>query len=547
MKSSMKSKYIINLEIHIINSDYMKEFDLLVSKGNIGFYKSCEVIEMYLYDNNTGNDYNLFTILVFKENYHTPDRNVTPKLIKVPNDFRIGIKQYSLTLDMAKENYMKLIEGKWKSTHNPNDMSDTDYSNLKKLNKQYVPYACNIRLNKILKNNFFNGSYILEFFDEKKNFNCLFKNEEKFKDICGQIKEITNIDLYSTKDRIGNFIFQFPINILNTHQHFDINQNTINLEFTWHDKLTTPPDCFIQIESTIDNNCVEYQILDYNKKEKEYIHIYDYIPFAIRIFRKDIDLLLYYTMQNSLKTVIPPPDTYNLKTRKFKVDDNDYEIPLLKSIKASRKNYISHIENSVNYEESKVLEKKLILKKYPIKKQDPEENPISDIRTLIERYGSLGTYIWDPFIRCNDVLNTLFHSPWHNANLRALGTPNHKTAEILELAYLNETNGSETNFDENLTLHRFELKKEFENIQSNFEGLCFEYRADTEGNSHDRFLIFPGDLAKHIEPHVYSLGISVNQYGKKHHILQKVEYPQQIVDEFEKKWKKGVTIWKYPK
>lgn len=525
----------------------MNEFDLLVSKGNVGFYKSCEVIEMYVYDNKTGNDYNLFTIHVFKENYHTPNKDVTPKLIEVKGDFKIGIKQYPLTIEMAKKNYMKLLEGKWLSTHNPNDMSNTDYSTLKKINKQYVPYAHSIRLNKILKNNFFNGSYILEFFDEKKNFNCILENNERFKEKCIQINELTNIDLYSTKDRLGNFIFQFPINILNTHQHFDTTKKSINLEFSWHDKLVNLPDCFIQIESTIDNNCVGYQIQEYNKKEKQDIIIEDYTPFAVRIFRKDIDLLLYYTMQNSVKPILPPPDTYTSKIRTFMIDEHSYEIPLLDSINPTMKNHITYIKNSTNHEESKILEKELILKKYPLKKTEKEKDPLEDIRTLIKQYGSRGTYIWDPFIRCNDILNTLFHSPWNNVNLRALGTPNHNTATTLELDYLNESSESETNLNNDLTIHKLELKKEFENIKSNFEGLQFEYRADIEGNSHDRFLIFPGDLANHIEPHVYSLGISVNQYGKKHHILQKVLHPQQIVDEFEKKWKNGVTIWKWPK
>lgn len=527
----------------------MNEFDLLALEGNIGFYKSCEVIEMYIYDNKTRNDYNLFTILVFKENYHTPNKNITPELIDTKNDFKIGIKQYPLTMDMAKKNYIKLLEGKWLSTHNLRDISNTDYSTLKKMKKQYVPYTSSIRLNKILKNNFFNGSYIIEFFDEKKNLNCILENNEIFKEKCIQIKELTNIDLYSTKDRLGNFIFQFPITILNTHQHFDSNNKSIKLEFNWHDKLEKLPDCFIQIESTIDNNCVEYQIQEYTKKEKQDIIIEEYAPFAVRIFRKDIELLLYYTMQNSVKPILPSTDIHYSKIRTLKMDGDSYEIPLLDSINTTRKNYLTYIMNSINYEESKLLEKELILKKYPIKKtmNGKKQDHLADVRKLINQYGSLGTYIWDPFIRCNDILNTLFHSPWNNANLRALGTPNHKTAKILELDYFKEINESETNLDDDLTIHQLELKKEFQNIQSNFEGFQFEYRADIEGNSHDRFLIFPGDLANHIEPHVYSLGISINQYGKKHHILQKVSYPQQIVDEFEKKWKNGVTIWKWPK
>ena len=529
----------------------MEEYNLLVSQGNIGFYKSCEVIEMYLYDKNTGKDYNLFTILVFKENYHTPIKDVTPQLIKITDNIKLGIKQYILTMNMVQKNYKNLIKGKWISNHDFNDISNTDYTFLKKMTKEYVPCNDYVILNKILKNNFFNGSYILEFFDEKKNFNCILEDEEKFKTICKTIKELTNIDLYSVKDRLGNFIFQFPINLLETHQQFDISSNYVILDFTWHDKVVKYPNCLIQIESSIDNNCVEYQIQEYNKKETQHLPINNNVPYAIRIYRKDINLLLYYTEQNSLKISFSIPNIRNLKNRTFKINEKEYKIPLLNSSKSNTKNYINFIENSTNLEESNKLEKELILKKYPVKienKNSKMQNPLDDIRILIEKYGYRGTYIWDPFIRCDDVLNTLFHSPWYNAPLKALGTPNHQTINTLNIEYINDNeNESKTNSNDNLTIHQTELKKEFEKIESNFEGLNFEYRADNEGNSHDRFIIFPGDLKNYIEPQAYSLGISINQYGKKHHILQKVLYPQQIIDEFEKKWKKGVTIWKYQK
>ena len=52
---------------------------------------------------------------------------------------------------------------------------------------------------------------------------------------------------------------------------------------------------------------------------------------------------------------------------------------------------------------------------------------------------------------------------------------------------------------------------------------------------HDRFLIFvPHDITD--IPTVYSLGISVNEIGNSHHIVQKVPDPRKILNNFEELW-----------
>ena len=54
------------------------------------------------------------------------------------------------------------------------------------------------------------------------------------------------------------------------------------------------------------------------------------------------------------------------------------------------------------------------------------------------------------------------------------------------------------------------------------------------------------------KPIVFSLGTSLNSYGKNLHILQEVSHPQYIVDEFEQLWDElkkhdRCLIWSYPK
>jgi hypothetical protein len=48
------------------------------------------------------------------------------------------------------------------------------------------------------------------------------------------------------------------------------------------------------------------------------------------------------------------------------------------------------------------------------------EKALQDVRHLISRYGKEGVWLWDPFLSAEDILDTLFHCPYINADLRAL-------------------------------------------------------------------------------------------------------------------------------
>ena len=63
-----------------------------------------------------------------------------------------------------------------------------------------------------------------------------------------------------------------------------------------------------------------------------------------------------------------------------------------------------------------------------------------------------------------------------------------------------------------------------------------EYRTISDGYGmafHDRYLILKYNINK---TRAWSLGISVNSLGNKHHIIQIVEAPELIADMFERVW-----------
>ena len=85
--------------------------------------------------------------------------------------------------------------------------------------------------------------------------------------------------------------------------------------------------------------------------------------------------------------------------------------------------------------------------------------------------------------------------------------------------------------------YKAKVKEEFERLSNNHRVHLKLLARHTEHGweFHDRFLIFvPRDAFS--LPVVYSLGISVNQLGKHHHIIQQVPNPRIILKNFEELW-----------
>jgi hypothetical protein len=87
-------------------------------------------------------------------------------------------------------------------------------------------------------------------------------------------------------------------------------------------------------------------------------------------------------------------------------------------------------------------------------------------------------------------------------------------------------------------------------IESNWRGLRLEYRVKhgpAGFGFHDRFLIFPRAEEDAL---AWSLGTSVNGIGMEHHILQRVDNGQLILDAFLELWEQldqpEHLIWKMP-
>lgn len=518
------------------------DFKILTSSGNIAFYNSCEVTEIFLCRKSDKTIFNFFTLAVFEEkNYNGLNQTFLGDRISVNDDFSLGIQRYWLTVAETETRFDILqAENKWSA----NGTIYSQFPQLKYLPKQYIPSVEGNRINHILKNNYHSGTYAIEFFDESKsNFDFLLKIEAlpKFNDICEKIKKHVPIDLSVVRDRIGNFIFQFPVTLIEAHSKALSTWDGVDMSFSWHNSISMLPDCLIQVESTLDKNYMGSVIEEYIKTDRQKIAIgnLDQIN-HIKVWRKEPSLILTSFSGSYIREFISTIGIVSPEPRLFEVDGKIQKVTVSSSDKRAKgktnSNYTTYINNNLYDAEKKHLEKVLSFKQY----KKGLSGGIEDLQKLIEQKDENGVYIWDPFLSSIDILKTLFYSKSAGVPLKAIGSINDTVKSVYNKK---GTDVADIIADYNIVLNNPNHNNHLLNLEFRIQHTNFGWAF------HDRFLIFPSSKLRRSQ--VYSLGTSINSYGKNHHILQEVSHPQPVVDAFNELWEKlnhpDCLVWKHPK
>jgi len=86
----------LNAKAEIANTD----FNLLLQEDRIAFYESCEMTQIFLYNNETKETQNYYTLFVFEEiaTKDTKDKYLFPKLQKIDNKFKFGVIQKRISI-----------------------------------------------------------------------------------------------------------------------------------------------------------------------------------------------------------------------------------------------------------------------------------------------------------------------------------------------------------------------------------------------------------------------------------------------------------------
>lgn len=504
----------------------MCSMEKLIEYGVIGFYKSCEAVQIFLVDRSDDSLINFYTLFTFEEKDYSPKNkeNLTEQLIKIDKRFSMGIQKHYFTLDDSIELFYKLF-----NSEVVDDNILLKGSSFKLLQNQYIKFNKSNRINNILKNSFFGSSYLFEFFEEDKSiFNYFKENPKKLDEVIHKVYELIPIDFSLNKDRIGNYVFQLPINLLKIKTIPNDDYTGFFIEFGWNNKLSNEiPDCIINSSMNIEENFLSNILEEYDKQNSQLIKTgpLDKIV-KLSIWRLNPNLLLY---DNNLRF---PRHIYggivqNEGTRRFYDNGLEKSVELRGALNYEKdyEKYIQIVDDAKSEIFENDLEKDCSFKLYGGNKSN-EVNHLECLVNLIQRHGSNGVYLLDPYLTYDEILSTLYYSNIANVPLRAITSKN-----VLN-NYNNDANINDV--DDFIELN----KEKFEKLSNNLK-LNLEFRIERGENSfHDRFLIFPKNPKKLEKPIVYSLGASINGFGKSYHILQEIPTPNKIVKLFKELWEK---------
>jgi hypothetical protein len=526
----------------------------------LGFYTHCEVIEVLGYsEENRNSPVNVFSIVVLENRpseapQHPGFLNEKRIALRTLKGWTFGVCRYTTLLtQLAPTIECFCNTSEWSLGGKPLLLGD-----MSPVAPQFVPPDASehIPLNQLLKNNFWNGSYILEFFDgTKRNLQSFFEHPPRLQELSEAVQKYLPLRLASLADRLGNIVIQLPVTVLMSEFHQVRDNEGFSVEAAWHPKATPRAlraTCAMEFDGVFCGyGAAELQVAptivsSYDSSGSNRHLIWDQQNHLILAATGPLSYIREVSL--SMVAVSNNPETRTFSVPKPNGSSESYKIYLHP---APHKSSVGEPDRHTHREwtrrriyEEEVLrltqERRFVqYQPQPGKQDECHRKALDDLRFLINKYGSGGAWIWDPYLNAEDILNTLFHCQHFNSDLRAL-TAGKEAPSAKSITHVTNSN-SQSVANQHAVL---------DGAGNNYRGLCLEYRikrGHAGWNFHDRFLIFPNVDGQAL---AWSLGTSVNNLGMAHHILQRVDNGRLIVDAFLDLWNRldlpEHLVWKKP-
>lgn len=546
----MKSKEIIKLGLA---NDFSK-----FTSGVIGEYNACIINEIFAIKKNSlpiivytlisfiHHEFDKYDEFKAHVDLNTKSNFLNSRNECVINNYSFGIKEYTLTIEEAKNRFHLLLdEHKWQS----NDNTIVDQQYLQPITSNFVMVSDNneIPLNYLLRNNFFNGSYIIEFFDHVKEFyiELFSENQGNLDNLNTFIKRHTSLDIKKSLERFGSIVFQFPsisinINIKNFDNMIEIetdveDSNIIAIinnkeeDFGVINPQTIIPLSAKKISTDIPYSSSQSSMI-YDLKNKSILHAKTPTYFISGV---NVNINLIHTHQQSLRRVFHKIITVKNTQKLERQEINLLQEPISQKSSVSNNDSISYRDiirwkSNVNPNIDSWYQENYAFKQFAKNGISETKLAFEFIHEIINKFGNKEICLWDPYCTTKDIVNTIFFCSYSMTSARIIAdeskckkkkTTNYRLSQQTLLQQVTDNNPQYINI---------------------------EYRVRNKHiKFHDRFLIC---IDKNNQINVWSLGTSINSLGKNHHIISLVSKPHEIYNSFNALWDKLGSeenlIWK---
>jgi hypothetical protein len=504
----------------------IKDFYLLSSSGILGAYLECELTHIFIVEKETDHVYHYYAVCSYEEfiESNNDQRNVhlTKKLIKINDNYSLGIMQIRLSLEESKDVFNQLCKKQFHFQNQNIVLPDT----LQLLPKTHIPsfFDDDVSINNILKPNFWGDKYIIEFVSTKTPFDGLFSASD-FDKVNEVISNHLPINLSLVNDRIGSFIFQFPITLISVDSGISHDWCKASLSMRVHSQLSHNNNICTIVKTKLDDTItgfnsfngvfdnIELELGDSNNLELLVFNTSNAIIYKNSLvnFLRDVYIGGGLSMQNAEPRVITHEN------------GSTTEITLVNynlGIKTGGGNYYDSRTNE------RVINNDIINHSGDFQNFYPgeEKKAFEYIRIRLDRYAgsSIEIWLWDPFLRSQDIMEILYYVDIINMPMKCITS--YRDIKSYNKEYKGYLSFKESEKDKFLSQKNLGINLEFRAVHDNI-GFNF----------HDRFLFFIPNEPDKI-PIVYSLGTSINSLGKKHHLIMQTVYPRNIVKAFKELW-----------
>lgn len=561
---------------------FLEEQRRLLEQGLIGFFNSFEITEILGFHKD-GTVTNFFSLIVAEPGF-PPKGSIKPECLTQErielkgSKYKFGVFRFRVSIQFLLNVLEHFIEtGEWKTGPKP-----LKVGKLEPVVPQFVHPDFNDPhpWNSVLKNNFYEGSHVLELFDTTKEAaRFLLQDSRLLTELSQQVRSVVLMDIDGLSDRLGNIVIQLPVTVISTGSRGSSSGDQ-NVRVAWHEKATPRPlriSCEIYGDSTVD--AFDSKTIGMTPVQQETSTFKLHSPGGGA--RTHV-----WDDENQVLLSVSPVQTFMLMAgitmHATSIDDpgkpkRKFSIPLkgtsprLEEVELKLVNKPTFVgspperprepwcsERIFKLSSRHLQERKEFVQYGQFTGRDRVE-ALSDIHWLLEKHGALGAWLWDPFLNAEDVLQTLFFSPHRNTDLRALS--NGKTFDSPDDD--EQYDGSKQSIspvtqspqepqivpdsDSSITWMK-EQRQVLNTHCGNKIGLNLDFRLRRKGAGwkfHDRFLIFPQENGRAL---AWSLGTSVNSLGTSHHILQKVSNGELVQNAFMELWdrlgQEQYQVWK---
>ncbi len=494
----------------------MNEF---LQKGYFGFYNLLYVRTVYLHFRDSNEIHNFFTI-VSSISDKEGTQELDEKFGSVTSNINFGIKFHYKELGWLNSTNQSISRKCFFEDEN----QIVKIGKTELVEKRFLSHQTDNELRKISLAKF--NSYIYEYFDIKKvKLYDLILDDQLFSSINSKLDQF-GLNLSNIPERVGNFLIEFPNELIDNLERID----GTDLKINWNDRSSTLENQNYILSklstsySSKEIRTLEHSTIVFTERKKQQL---------FELIDNERNLLLldghnckeFLTVGISAYPQLDQERTFMDGSTSLKISKFNSPSPMgdpLDKIEQSTRIFRKVLKTRQGISE-------LEYKQYGL---DNSGKDYADIVTLIKKYGGGGVYIWDPFISAKEIIEIIVKNYNFTSPVKILGSKKIYTSgkEIMDLP---ENMGGKTNRD-----YWFEENKDQLEKASNNYGLNLEFRcaAGTKySNFHDRFLIFP--KVGHIkECRVWSLGISLNQFGTEYHVLHEIKCPDYVKTSFNEAW-----------